>query len=85
MTQPDDSYLLDPPHSIILLVGRMDAKLDLLLARDVKQDDRIGKTEDRISALENWRSQALGVLAAISAVVAVAVAWITTTIAHYWR
>ena len=45
---------------ILLLIGRMDGKLDLLLTRH-DQHDR------RITALEAWKNRAVGWLAAIAA------------------
>lgn len=47
-------------QSILLLVGRMDAKLDLLLLRDAKQDEAISALSDRITGLEKWQSRLLG-------------------------
>ena len=62
--------------SLMLLLGRLDSKVDLLLLRDQQQDERIKALEGavavivprteialldtRLTALETWRSRALG-------------------------
>jgi hypothetical protein len=52
-----------------LLIGRMDAKLDLLLTRHDKH-------EERIASLERWQSKIAGVLLAASAAISFAVQYI---------
>ena len=71
-----------PDQSILLLVGRMDAKLDLLLLADAKQDLEIGKLGERLSALETWRSRALGGWAVVTGAGALFGSYV---ISHIWR
>lgn len=47
-------------HSVLLLIGRMDGKLDLLLTRHDQH-------ERRLAALEGWKNRAVGWLAAVGA------------------
>lgn len=47
-------------RSVLLLIGRMDGKLDLLLTRHDQH-------ERRIAALEGWKNRAVGWLAAVGA------------------
>ena len=56
----------DNTDTLILLVGRMDGKLDMLLTRDKEQDAKIAAHDERISALENDRAKVLGIWAAVS-------------------
>jgi hypothetical protein len=43
----------------LLLIGRMDAKIDLLLLQNSQHGERLG-------ALEAWKSKAMGVVIAVS-------------------
>lgn len=52
-----------------LMLGRLDGKVDALLAGQKSQEGRIGKLDDRVRGLERSRSWLLGAAAAISAVV----------------
>lgn len=66
---------MDHNENHTLLLGRVEGKLDAVIARFDRQDhridqieDRIGEAEDRVSALENWRWYLLGLAAAVAAV-----------------
>jgi hypothetical protein len=50
----------------ILLIGRMDGKIDLLLEYRKDQDVKITRIDSRVASLESWRSKTIGVLAAMS-------------------
>lgn len=52
------SGTVDP--DILILIGRMDGKLDLLLTRHDQH-------ERRIASLEGWKNRAVGWLAALAA------------------
>lgn len=54
-------------HSVLLLIGRMDGKLDLLLTRHDQHERQLQNLERRIRALEAWKSKAVGWLAAAGA------------------
>jgi len=56
----------DNTDTLILLVGRMDGKLDMLLTRDKEQDAKIAAHDERIAALENDRAKVLGIWAVVS-------------------
>lgn len=62
---------MDNNENHTLLLGRVEGKLDAVIARFDRQDhrideieDRIGDAEDRVSTLENWRWYLLGIAGA---------------------
>jgi len=70
-TSPDTSPLM-------LLIGRMDGKLDALLTADKKQDARIDALDVRLSALERWRAAQVAITGLLSGAASFAVE-------HFWR
>jgi len=52
---------------ILLLIGRMDGKLDLLLTRHDQHERRLEALEVRTAQLEGWKNRAVGWLAALAA------------------
>lgn len=84
---PSPDIPLEPtfPQSLLLLVGRMDGKLDQLLLQDKKQDARLDSVEGRVTVLENWRSRALGAIAVVSATAAAAAGGLWVVVAHLWK
>jgi len=61
--------------SLMMLIGRMDAKLDVLLTSDKEQDRRL-------DILEKWQARAMGIWAAVSAAAGVCGTYI---INHIWH
>jgi hypothetical protein len=63
---------------VLLLIGRMDGKLDLLLTRHDKLDERI-------TALESFKGYALGAAAVISAAVSALLSFAPTLIERFLK
>jgi hypothetical protein len=66
---------MDHNENHTLLLGRVEGKLDAVIARFDRQDrrideieDRIGEVSDRVSTLENWRWYLLGLAATASVI-----------------
>ena len=63
---------MDDRSSLILLMGRMDGKLDALIGQHGKLDERIDEIETRLEGLEKkqatGRAWLAGVVAALSAI-----------------
>lgn len=51
----------------VLLLGRIDGKLDALQNQSAAVLQRMEKLEERVDDLESWRSRALGILAFLGA------------------
>ncbi|NJL70250.1 MAG: hypothetical protein HC888_00955 [Candidatus Competibacteraceae bacterium] len=67
-----------PPQELLLLLGRIDGKMDSVLLR-LEHNDKIHDDLDkRLTSLEKWRAYILGVAAVISALVATFAAKLTT-------
>ncbi|WP_025886467.1 hypothetical protein [Asaia prunellae] len=74
----------DIPNTLLLLVGRIEGKLDMLLTRDKEQDRKLKDLEERISTIENDRAKVLGIWAAVSLGIG-GVGWIGETLFnHFW-
>lgn len=54
--------------STILLLGRIDGKLDSVLNRINNHDDRIHDLQKEINSLNRWKSYTVGILTMISLV-----------------
>ena len=50
--------------SILLLLGRIDGKLDAAITQGQANSERIDAQDKRISALERWRAYLVGIAAA---------------------
>lgn len=70
---------------VLLMLGRADGKLDLLLTRHDKLDDKIDKLDERITTLETFKSHALALAAAVSAAVSAALAFAPTLIERFLK
>jgi hypothetical protein len=55
---------LDP--DLILLIGRLEGKLDALIAQNHRQANKLLELEDRLNKLEAYRSWLLGVASVVS-------------------
>ena len=61
---------------ILLALGRLEGKVDALIARQVIHDEELDRHDLRIRELEKSKSWMFGVAAAISATVSIAVNFI---------
>jgi len=59
-----------PSPELLLLLGRLDGKMDAVLRRMDNNDKMHDELEDRITSLEHWRAYILGIAALLSALVA---------------
>lgn len=59
----------NPQNTTEYMLGRIEAKVDTLLAGHLKTEERLDEQDGRISALERGRSYLLGAGAAVAAVV----------------
>jgi len=57
---------------IMLAIGRLEGKVDTLIQMQRMQEDQIKNHEERLRQLEHSRSFAMGMAAAVGAVVSVA-------------
>ena len=57
-------------HAMILLLGRIDGKLDAAITRLESHDQRITKLDSDVGSLRNWRAYTVGIATVISLVIA---------------
>lgn len=57
-------------HELILAIGRLEGKVDLLLASTTATTAEVVILRDRVTALERWRSGLVGAWAVVAALVA---------------
>ena len=62
----------DSPHDILLLLGRMEGKLDALMQRTDRIDTTIASYDQRISTLERAQARFKGGIAFLLALVSAA-------------
>jgi TolA-binding protein len=62
---------------IMLAIGRLEGKVDTLIQMQRIQEDQIKNHEDRLRQLEHSKSYAMGIAAAIGAVVSTAMSLVT--------
>ena len=62
----------DSPHDILLLLGRMEGKLDALMQRTDRIDTTIASYDQRLSALERAQARFKGGVAFLLALVSAA-------------
>jgi hypothetical protein len=62
---------MNEQDNLHLIVGRVEGKIDSLLAAVTRQDERHDALSKRVSSLERWRSYTLGASAAIGAIISV--------------
>ena len=62
----------DSPHDILLLLGRMEGKLDALMQRTDRIDTTIASYDQRLSALEKAQARFKGGIAFLLALVSAA-------------
>ena len=67
----------DLNDQVLLMLGRLEGKVDALIMNHTAQEARIGQHEGRLGRLEQSRSYALGAAAAVGAIVSFAV--------NFWR
>jgi hypothetical protein len=65
-----------PNDSIFLHLGRLEGKVDAILASRSVIEKRLDEHEERISRLERYRAWLIGVSAAIASAVAGAIAYL---------
>lgn len=59
-----------PSPELLLLLGRLDGKMDAVLQRMEANDKHRDEHEERITSLEKWRAYVLGIAAIVSALIA---------------
>ena len=64
---------MEPNNEILLALGRLEGKVDSLVARQKVIDDELDKHESRLRSLEQGKSWMLGAAAAIGALVSLLV------------
>ena len=69
-----------PSPELLLLLGRIDGKMDSVLLRLEHNDKIHDELDERITSLERWKSYILGVAAVLSALVATFATKLTTFI-----
>lgn len=62
---------------IMLAIGRLEGKVDTLIQMQRIQEDQIKNHEDRLRQLEHSKSYAMGIAAAIGAIVSTAMSLVT--------
>ena len=83
-------------QSLLLMIGKMDGKLDIGLSNDTRQDLRLTSMEARMNdlaskiefdllvvrvhSLEGWRSRAIGMITVITALLATATNYVVNHI-----
>ncbi len=63
-------------NETMLMLGRLEGKLDALISQVGTVNNRLEAHEDRISALEQWRAYLVGIGAAIGVIVSHAIQYI---------
>lgn len=66
----DNNRTSRPSPELLLLLGRLDGKMDAVLQRMDINDKHHDELEQRITSLEHWRAYILGIAAILSAIVA---------------
>lgn len=59
-----------PSPELLILLGRLDGKMDAVLQRMEVNDKNHDEHEERITSLEKWRAYVLGIAAIVSALIA---------------
>lgn len=63
---------------LLLALGRLEGKVDSLIASDSHHVESFTKHDERLRILENQRSALLGAVSVVSAAVSAGVAWVTS-------
>ena len=66
-----------PDSDLLLSLGRLEGKMDALIAIANAPNDLIQKHDERLRELENSRSALIGAVAILSTAISAAVAWFT--------
>lgn len=69
-----------PAPELLLLLGRIDGKMDSVLLRLEHNDKIHDELDKRLTALERWRAYILGMTAILSAIIATLATKLTTFI-----
>ena len=67
---PPDDHTHHDEHAMILLLGRIDGKLDAAITRLESHDQRITRLDTDVGSLRNWRAYTVGIATVISLVIA---------------
>ena len=68
---PQDDHAHHDEHAMILLLGRIDGKLDAAITRLESHDQRITRLDADVGSLRTWRAYTVGIATVISLAVAV--------------
>ena len=63
-------------NEILIALGRLEGKVDALIARQALLDQEIEKLDHRLRSLEQSKSWVVGAAAAIGAILSLSVQWI---------
>ena len=63
---------------LLLSLGRLEGKMDALIAVTNAHNDSLQKQDERLRELENSRSALVGAVAILSTAISAAVAWLST-------
>ena len=64
-------------RDLLLAIGRLEGKVDALIANSAVQSEEIHHHDSRLRTLETSRSALVGAVAIISAAVSAGIAWFT--------
>jgi len=67
----------NPESDLLLSLGRLEGKMDALIAITNAHNELIQKHDERLRELENSRSALIGAVAILSTAISAAVAWFT--------
>jgi len=67
----------NPESDLLLSLGRLEGKMEALIAITNAHNELIQKHDDRLRELENSRSALIGAVAILSTAISAAVAWFT--------
>ena len=69
--------MMEQDQSILLALGRLEGKVDALMAQHVRHQSDMDNLDDRVRSLEGHKAQLLGVCAAIASAASYLVSVIT--------
>lgn len=72
-------------QTMMLLVGRMDAKIDLLLLADGKQDIEIDKLNSRLVTIESNQQTNRTIMKILGSIWGAGIAILGLVLSHFWK
>ena len=74
----DNRHTERPSPELLLLLGKLDGKMDAVLQRMDANDKTHDELDVRVTSLEHWRAYILGIAAILSAIIATFATKLTT-------